>query len=123
MPSHGKPDNERLDRVVADARRQRDEREAGYRARALRLLPWVCGRCARAFDRANLHLLTVHHKDHDHENNPPDGSNWELLCVYCHENEHRRYLDSVGRSESKAADNPSTHRPFAVLDELLRRKE
>lgn len=122
MPIHGKPDPERLDRIVAEARRQRDERQTGYRARALQLLPWVCARCAREFDRANLHLLTVHHKDHDHEHNPPDGSNWELLCVYCHDNEHRRYLDSVGRREHKDIDPPSTHRPFAELQALLQRK-
>ena len=122
MPSHGKPDNERLDRIVAEARRQRDERAAGYRSRALQLFPWICTRCAREFTRSNLHLLTVHHRDHNHENNPPDGSNWELLCVYCHENEHRRYLDSVGRSESQARDKPSTYRPFADLDALLRQK-
>ena len=32
----------------------------------------------------------MHHKDHNHDNNPPDGSNWELLCLYCHDNEHSR---------------------------------
>lgn len=122
MPMNGKPNQERLDRIVAEARRQRDERETSYRTRALQLFPWVCARCAREFDRANLHLLTVHHKDHDHQHNPPDGSNWELLCVYCHENEHRRYLDSVGRSESRGADQPSTYRPFAELQALLQRK-
>jgi cytochrome c553 len=122
MPMHGKPNQERLDRIVAEARRQRDERETSYRARALQLFPWVCARCAREFDRANLHLLTVHHKDHDHQHNPPDGSNWELLCVYCHENEHRRYLDSGGHSEPRGADQPSTYRPFAELQALLQRK-
>jgi hypothetical protein len=25
-------------------------------------------------------------------NNPPDGSNWENLCVYCHDDEHSRDL-------------------------------
>jgi hypothetical protein len=25
-------------------------------------------------------------------NNPPDGSNWENLCVYCHDDEHHREL-------------------------------
>jgi len=123
MPTHGKPDKEKLDRIVAEARRQRDEREAGYRAQALRLLPWICTRCAREFSRADLDLLTVHHKDHNHDHNPPDGSNWELLCVYCHENEHRRYLDSVGREEPKGGDSPSTYRPFADLEALLRRKD
>ena len=113
---------ERLDRLVADARRQRDERESGYRAQALRLLPWICARCGREFSRPDLQLLTVHHRDHDHDNNPPDGSNWELLCVYCHENEHRRYLDSIGRGDSRSPNRPSTYQPFAGLEALLRRK-
>ena len=33
----------------------------------------------------------VHHRDHNDDNNPSDGSNWELLCLYCHENQHARY--------------------------------
>ena len=38
-------DTNRLDQVVADARRNRDDREKGYREQALKLYPWVCGRC------------------------------------------------------------------------------
>jgi hypothetical protein len=116
------PDTERLDRVVADARRAREERDKGYRERALKLYPWICGRCAREFDRSNLYELTVHHKDHNHDNNPPDGSNWELLCLYCHDNEHQRSLDQpgalAGRSDSAL---PATHTPFAELASLLKR--
>jgi len=114
------PDNERLDRVVADARRNREEREQQYRDRALKIYPWICGRCAREFTRENLHQLTVHHRDHNHGNNPPDGSNWELLCLYCHENEHTRYLDSVGRSLAREAPPPATYQPFAGLESLLK---
>jgi len=123
MPRDGKPDAQRLERIVAEARRQRDDRETGYRARALRVLPWICARCGREFSHANLQLLTVHHRDHNHDHNPPDGSNWELLCVYCHENEHRRYLDSLGRDDRPGPRSPSTYQPFAGLDALLRRKE
>jgi hypothetical protein len=54
--------NERLDRIVLDARRRAETKEQGYRAQALKLFPWVCGRCARTFDHANLQLLEVHHK-------------------------------------------------------------
>jgi 5-methylcytosine-specific restriction endonuclease McrA len=116
------PDLARLDRVVADARRAREAREQGYRARALKLFPWVCGRCAREFDRGNVHELTVHHKNHDHDHNPPDGSNWELLCVYCHDNEHQRYLEPPGRLAGPAERAPgATHAPFADLDALLKR--
>ena len=77
--------------AVAEARRIQQEREKTYRERALKLFPWVCGRCGREFSGKRLKELTVHHKDHNHDNNPPDGSNWELLCLYCHENEHNRY--------------------------------
>ncbi|HNA68536.1 MAG TPA: YajD family HNH nuclease, partial [Rhodocyclaceae bacterium] len=65
-----------LDRLVAEARKAADARAEGYRARALKLYPWICGRCAREFTVANLRELTVHHRDHNHDNNPPDGSNW-----------------------------------------------
>ena len=91
MPTpRGKPDAARLDKLVADARRNREQREAGYRERALKIYPWICGRCTREFTRENVQQLTVHHRDHNHDNNPPDGSNWELLCLYCHDNEHSR---------------------------------
>jgi hypothetical protein len=94
----------------------------GYRQQSLRIHPWVCARCGREFTVKNLHLLTVHHKDHNHENNPSDGSNWENLCLYCHDNEHRRYLDyeaGAGAGESEDKGKPSTHKPFAKLAELL----
>lgn len=67
------------------------ERENGYRARALKMYPHVCGSCGREFSGAKLKELTVHHKDHNHENNPPNGSNWELLCLYCHDHEHEKH--------------------------------
>jgi len=119
------PDAGRLDRIVAEARRAQAEREKGYRERALKLYPWVCGRCARQFTRANLQLLEVHHRDSNHDNNPPDGSNWELLCTYCHEAEHRRYLDSAGRDPDQPGggkDSQATYRPFENLGALLKRK-
>lgn len=123
MPN-GKPiDDARLDRIVADARRQRDARDRGYRERALQLYPWICGRCSREFTRANLHELTVHHRNHNHDDNPPDGSNWELLCLYCHDNEHSRYVDgSIGALTSgDAGPAPATSNPFAGLKDLLKR--
>jgi len=121
----GSPDTARLDRVVAEARRARESREQGYRERALKLYPWVCGRCARTFDRSTVQQLTVHHRDHNHSNNPPDGSNWELLCVYCHDNEHSRELEHAQGSNAAggaAPDAQATHRPFADLKALLLRK-
>ena len=95
-------DHGKLDRRVAQARRDAEQRAQGYRERALKMYPWVCGRCAREFTRANLHELTVHHRNHNHDDNPPDGSNWELLCVYCHDNEHSRYIDHTGVDAGKA---------------------
>lgn len=91
----------KLDRLVAGARR------------------------ARSFAGPTLRELTVHHKDGNHDNNAPDGSNWELLCIYCHENEHARILDEAGRGTAKAADaaTSATHKPFADLQSLLRSKK
>jgi len=125
MPSNTRqPDNARLDRIVADARRNSDQREKTYRDRALAIYPWICGRCAREFDRSNLQQLTVHHRDHNHDNNPPDGSNWELLCVYCHDNEHARQIELArGHGSAGAApESRATHQPFADLKSLLKRK-
>ncbi len=125
MPAGRKPpDDARLDRVVAEARRAREQRERGYREQALKMYPWVCGRCGREFDRSNVRELTVHHRDHDHDNNPPDGSNWELLCLYCHDNEHARMVDAVKGASAGGggASEAATHRPFANLEELLRKR-
>ena len=110
----------KLDRLLAEARRTAKEREQGYREQALKIYPWICGRCGREFTRANLRELTVHHRDHDHDNNPPDGSNWELLCVYCHDNEHQRQLEAAGGGSSDAGGrSTATHSPFANLKALL----
>jgi hypothetical protein len=120
------PDNARLDRVVADARRAREDRGQSYRERALKIYLWVCGRCAREFDRSNVHELTVHHRDHNHDNNPADGSNWELLCVYCHDNEHQRQQEQaqgIAAGIAGAAPPAATHKPFAGLDALLKRQK
>ena len=118
-------DHDKLDRIVAQARRDAAQREKGYREQALKMYPWICGRCAREFTRANLHELTVHHRNHDHDFNPPDGSNWELLCLYCHDNEHSRQVDYTGGSALSAEDKPAaaTGNPFANLKSMLVRKD
>src|SRR4249919_333047 len=123
MPSHKIVDNAKLDRIVAEARRNAIQRGQGYRERALKMYPWICGRCAREFTRENLRELTVHHRNHNHDDNPADGSNWELLCVYCHDNEHSRYVDDTGGSAMNAEDKPAaaTGNPFANLKSLLKR--
>jgi hypothetical protein len=119
-----KGDPGKLDRIVAEARRAADARDQGYRERALKIYPWICGRCAREFTRANLRELTVHHRDHNHDNNPPDGSNWELLCLYCHDNEHQRQLEASSGAGSSSVDGraTSTYAAFANLKEMLARK-
>jgi len=112
-------------KIVEEARRQQALREKGYRDRALRLFPWVCAHCGREFSGRKLQELTVHHKDHNHDNNPPDGSNWELLCIYCHENEHARMQVAGEYSEDARGDvqqPASTYKAFADLGDLLKKK-
>ena len=65
-------------------------RSSSYRERSLAIHGWICAKCGREFDRTNLHLLTVHHKDGDPQNNPASGINWENLCIDCHDDEHSR---------------------------------
>ena len=120
-----KPDSAKLDKIVADARRNADQREQGYRERALKIYPWVCGRCTREFTRDNLSQLTVHHRNHNHGDNPADGSNWELLCLYCHDNEHSRYLEADqqnGSGQGSGGVAAATHNPFAALSSLIKKK-
>jgi hypothetical protein len=91
-----------------------------YRELALKLYPWVCGRCGRAFVNSNLRELTVHHRDHNHDNNPADGSNWELLCLYCHDNEHQKQLEAHRAGPARReAPKVATGQPFGNLKDLL----
>ena len=111
----------KLDKVLADARRANELRERGYREQALRMYPHICGRCGREFTRKNLHELTVHHRDHNHDNNPADGSNWELLCLYCHDNEHQRQLEAEQgyTATDGGSSEAATFNPFADLKSML----
>ena len=120
------PDIERLQQLTAEARRHRNQQEQTYRAKALKIYPWICARCGREFTGKKVRELTVHHKDHNHDNNPPDGSNWELLCIYCHDNEHSRdqVAEWYGEATPDSEQAPSlTHRPFAGLEDLLKAKK
>lgn len=119
------PDKHKLDQIVSEARRNQELREQSYRGQALKLFPWVCGRCAREFDHKNLSELTVHHKNHNHDDNPSDGSNWELLCLYCHDNEHQKYEEMRfgGGSSEQSATPVSTHNPFANLKAMMDNKK
>lgn len=123
MPGKQPLDQAKLDHIVAEARRNIEKRNQGYRELALKMYPWICGRCGREFSRDNLRELTVHHRNHDHDDNPADGSNWELLCLYCHDNEHSRHVDHAGGDPRRAEDpaDVATSQPFAGLDKLLGR--
>ena len=66
MSSSTPPTNtSKLDRILADNQR---DKEMGYRDKALKMYPHVCGRCAREFSGKRLSELTVHHRDHNHDN-------------------------------------------------------
>ena len=114
-----------LEQILSGARKMRARRGV-YRDRALKILPWICAWCGREFSSKKLHELTVHHKDHNHDNNPPDGSNWELLCMYCHDSEHSRSLDREADAETAVHDEeerPATYHPFADLKKLVKEKK
>ena len=118
--------DEKLNNIVVKARQQQEEREKGYREKALKMYPWICGRCQREFTRTNLSELTVHHRNHDHDDNPEDGSNWELLCLFCHDNEHQRYIENAG-PDSNQSDSGKTSQasfnPFADLKDMLKKND
>ena len=112
--------------IITEARRERERKLKSYRERALKMFPWVCAHCGREFSGKRVRELTVHHKDHDHDNNPPDGSNWELLCIYCHDYEHSKYLEEEWHDQATPGgdkESPATYRPFADLDALLKDKK
>lgn len=109
--------------LVAQMRKDELQRQSGYREQALKLFPHVCARCTREFSGKKLRELTVHHKDHNHDNNPPNGSNWELLCSYCHDHEHTRALQPDRLPEQQANESPALqHSPFAGLGDQLKKK-
>ena len=122
-PAGRKITRQEIDDIVVRARKAQEEQLKGYREQSLSIHPWVCARCGREFTNKNVHLLTIHHKDHNHDNNPSDGSNWENLCIYCHENEHRRFLDHLEADGITTSDDKGekvTHKPFAALAGLLK---
>lgn len=123
MATQDRPRDERAEAFHAELRRERALKEKSYRAQALRMYPPVCASCGREFAGKRLRELTVHHKDHDHTNNPADGSNWELLCLYCHDHEHEKFKMKGYGTRSNADDSgaPPIANPFANLDDLLKK--
>lgn len=109
--------------ILRQIRQDHAQQQRGYREQALKLFPWVCGRCTREFTTKNVRELTVHHKDHNHDNNPADGSNWELLCIYCHDQEHSRDVEQQHAMEQPDTITKPTlnHSPFAALAEKFKK--
>jgi 5-methylcytosine-specific restriction endonuclease McrA len=81
-----------VDEIVRELKKVSATKGSDYRERSLKIHGLICAKCGREFDEKTRHLLTVHHKDGNHLNNPQDGSNWENLCIYCHDDEHSREL-------------------------------
>jgi predicted HNH restriction endonuclease len=99
-----------------------------YREKSLAINSLVCARCGREFSESQRKLLTVHHKDGNHHNNPANGSNWENLCVYCHEDVHSRgvlaeYLgdNAHGREVSLVYDDSPNSVGSGLLAEKLKK--
>ncbi len=117
------PDEARRAQLTRELHRDVAQRRTGYREQALRVLPHVCASCGRSFSGPRLRELTVHHRDHNFKNNPPDGSNWELLCLYCHDHEHDKSTSMGGYFEGRTAKRdefkPGLSSPFDQLDTLL----
>ena len=106
----------RADSIVENVIKDRNHRDKGYRARSLKIHPWVCARCGRDFDKKNIRELTVHHKDNNHDNNPADGHNWEHLCLYCHDDEHARFVSRIDIEPlSGSLKRAPKRKPFVAL--------
>ncbi|WP_217637449.1 YajD family HNH nuclease [Desulfuromusa kysingii] len=107
-------------------RQEEQQRQAGYREKALKLFPHVCGRCGRDFEGKKVRELTVHHRDHNHDNNPQDGNNWELLCIYCHDHEHTRGVQEdriEGSGDASEQADSLSYSPFAALAKKISQKQ
>ena len=59
-------------------------------------------------------------------NNPPDGSNWELLCLYCHDDAHQDTEKGGGRNGPPVYSDheaSSGFRPFEGLANLIKPRD
>ncbi len=118
-------DAQRKKQVIASLKQKQAEQAHTYREQALKLFPHVCERCGREFSGKRLRELTVHHKDNNHFNNPPDGSNWALLCLYCHDDAHGTYEQRGLYAEDATTlkTEPSLgHHAFEGLKDMLHPK-
>ncbi len=67
---------------------------------------------------------------YDHTNNPEDGSNWELLCLYCHDHEHSKYTEAdqygstvIAGEDAQKDVGEATYNPFADLKAMMNKKK
>jgi len=131
----GAPSGKTPEEVVREIKTSQ-QRAGGedYRERSLAIHGLICARCGREVEQKNRHLLTVHHRDGNHRNNPPDGSNWENLCVYCHDDAHSRgvlqeYLKGSAGSDDRplvygdSVDTPGSTTLGDLLGRALREKK
>ncbi|MBF0516867.1 MAG: HNH nuclease family protein [Nitrospirae bacterium] len=81
-----------VEEIIRELKAAGQNANSNYRQLSLQIHGLICAKCGREFDEKTKSQLTVHHKDSNHDNNPPDGSNWENLCSYCHDDEHTRGL-------------------------------
>ncbi|GBE04535.1 MAG TPA: HNH nuclease family protein [Nitrospirae bacterium] len=91
-PGHGKKGEKRSAEDFVREIKKKAPTSSRYREQSLKIHGLICAKCAKEYSDKDAHMLTVHHKDGDRSNNPPDGSNWENLCIYCHDDEHSREI-------------------------------
>ncbi len=120
--------NKSAEEVVREMKKsQKNSAGVDYREKSLAIHGFICARCSREFTESKRQILTVHHKDGNHHNNPADGSNWENLCVYCHEDAHSRGLlaeylgNNSGRDVSLVYDDPQAGNGSGLLAEKLKK--
>ncbi len=111
-----------VDEAIRELKSGQKKQGPDYRENSLRLHGHLCARCGKEFAASELYLLTVHHKDGNSHNNPPDGSNWENLCAYCHEAEHSRELlgdYEGGRNSTVDAGTQAPRAKMGTFADLL----
>ncbi len=52
---------------------------------------WICAKCGREFDGKSAAADRPPQRRQPPQY-PPNCSNWENLCVYCHDDEHSRLI-------------------------------
>lgn len=83
----------KFDCVVVDVCCVVEQCGYGYCDCVLKMYLWICGCCVCEFDCSNVQQFIVYYCNYNYDDNFVDGSNWELLCVYCYDNEYQCYFD------------------------------